>query len=54
MAGVHAGSGSEPGSFLGMRPVKNRAITPMTASTESAARRPSICEASFCLTAISI
>ena len=49
-AGTESGSaesGSDPGCFLGIRPVKNRAITPITASTESAARRPSICDFSF-------
>ena len=48
------GSGSDPGCFLGMLPVKKRAITPMMPSIDSAARRPSICDASFCCTAISI
>ena len=37
-----AGAGSEPGCFLGIRPVKKSAMTPMTAKIESAVRRPAI------------
>ncbi len=44
-----SGPGVAPGCLVGIRPLKNREITPITASTESAARRPSSCEASFCL-----
>ena len=41
------GRRSDPGCFFGMRPVKNRAMTPITARIESDVRRPSICDASF-------
>lgn len=45
--GVYAGAGVEPGCSLGIRPVKKREMTPITARIESDVRRPAICESSY-------